>query len=184
MSEKKIDLRIKRTKETIMKTFKDMIMEMDLSEICIKELTERAGINRKTFYLHYSDINDLINHFQEAMLEQLMDYAHKSIKNKDPYAIIKDSLHFYARDAELNYKLFSRIDLHLVSNNYFEKANVPLNISGFVPGTKYPYIASVFMSSAVQNIFCSWYANGQQIPIDELADYATELIFRGVDMKL
>ena len=45
----KEDLRVIRTKEAIRKTFEKIICEMDYEQITIKELTERARINRKTF---------------------------------------------------------------------------------------------------------------------------------------
>jgi len=48
---KKEDLRVQRTKEFIRKTFEEMICEMDYEQISVKELTQRAKINRKTFYL-------------------------------------------------------------------------------------------------------------------------------------
>lgn len=49
MAEKKVDLRIQRTKENIRRVFEEMICEMDYEDMSIKELTERARINRKTF---------------------------------------------------------------------------------------------------------------------------------------
>ncbi len=43
------DLRVQKTIDTIQKTFKDMICEMDYGKITVKELCERARINKKTF---------------------------------------------------------------------------------------------------------------------------------------
>ena len=45
----KEDLRIQKTREAIHKTFEEMICEMDYEQISIKELAQRARINRKTF---------------------------------------------------------------------------------------------------------------------------------------
>ena len=59
-TDKKEDLRIQKTKEAIRKAFKEMICEMDYEQISIKELTQRARINRKTFYLHYNTLDDLL----------------------------------------------------------------------------------------------------------------------------
>ena len=47
--ERKKDLRVEKTQHAIKETFKQMVLEMDASEITIKELTERAMIHRKTF---------------------------------------------------------------------------------------------------------------------------------------
>lgn len=43
------DLRYIKTENLIQHTFCDMLREMDYSQITIKELTDRAMINRKTF---------------------------------------------------------------------------------------------------------------------------------------
>ena len=60
------DLRVRKTREAIHNTFKSMICEMDYDQITIKELTERAQINRKTFYLHYNSLDDLLAELQDV----------------------------------------------------------------------------------------------------------------------
>lgn len=54
--ERKTDLRVLKTREAIKNAFREMVCEMDADEITVKELTERAMIHRKTFYLHYTCI--------------------------------------------------------------------------------------------------------------------------------
>ena len=61
---KQEDLRVRKTKEAIRRTFEDMICEMDYEKITVKELTDRAMINRKTFYLHYETLDDLLEELQ------------------------------------------------------------------------------------------------------------------------
>ncbi len=48
-----------------------LITEKPLEKITIKELAERADIDRKTFYLHYSSISGVIIEMQEEMLNRL-----------------------------------------------------------------------------------------------------------------
>ncbi len=54
------DLRVRRTLRSIRQAFYTLIMEKSFSEISITELTELAEVNRKTFYLHYTSLDDLI----------------------------------------------------------------------------------------------------------------------------
>ncbi len=49
------------TKKAIKVTFARMLREKPLSEITVKSLSERCGINRNTFYYHYEDIPSLLN---------------------------------------------------------------------------------------------------------------------------
>ena len=53
------DVRTQRTKAAIRNALEEMIVEMDAHRITVSELTKRAGIHRKTFYLHYETIEDL-----------------------------------------------------------------------------------------------------------------------------
>ena len=60
MRERSKDLRVRRTLTSIRKSFYELVLEKNYNEISITELTDRAGINRKTFYLHYSSLDDLV----------------------------------------------------------------------------------------------------------------------------
>lgn len=48
------------TDKAILQTFETLLNEKNLDDITVKELVERCGINRKTFYRHYHNIPDLI----------------------------------------------------------------------------------------------------------------------------
>ena len=46
----------------------------DLEYITVKEICEKAGVNRSTFYLHYETIDDLVNEAVETMNQRFMSY--------------------------------------------------------------------------------------------------------------
>ena len=71
-----IDLRIQKTQEAIKSTFKKMICEMAADKITIKELTDRARIHRKTFYLHYTSIEALY----QDMMSEIADGYYKEME--------------------------------------------------------------------------------------------------------
>ncbi len=48
------------TKKEIKNTFLEMLEDMPLNQITVKDLTKRCGINRNSFYYHYQDIPTLI----------------------------------------------------------------------------------------------------------------------------
>ena len=68
MNREKTDLRVIRTRKAIRDAFCDMIMEMDFQDITIKELTQRAMINRNTFYLHYESLKHSCRNFRMKSL--------------------------------------------------------------------------------------------------------------------
>lgn len=64
----KRDRRLVRTKKAIIAALMQLLTEKDLSEITVTELSECAGINRKTFYLHYDRVEDIIEDFGEDII--------------------------------------------------------------------------------------------------------------------
>lgn len=62
------DRRIIRTKQLLKDKLLDLISENGMDQVTVKELTERAGLNRGTFYLHYRDIQDFCEQYTEEML--------------------------------------------------------------------------------------------------------------------
>lgn len=46
----------------------------DLQYITVKEICEKAGVNRSTFYLHYETIDDLLNETMESVNQRFHSY--------------------------------------------------------------------------------------------------------------
>lgn len=67
MSAKK-DHRTRVTKMLIRHTFTDLLRQKPIQSISIKELCDGAGINRGTFYAHYTNIYDLLEKIEAEML--------------------------------------------------------------------------------------------------------------------
>lgn len=51
---------MKNTKELIVNTFMNLVMERPLEKITIQDIADQCGINRNTFYYHFDDIYSLI----------------------------------------------------------------------------------------------------------------------------
>lgn len=57
-----------------------LLEEKDIEYISVKELCEKAGVNRSTFYLHYETIGDLLEEATEYVLNQFLSYFDRSPK--------------------------------------------------------------------------------------------------------
>ena len=73
MADKKSDLRVVRTRKLIRDAFMDMVGEVGVARITVKDLTERAGINRKTFYLHFESIEALYDSVMNEVMNDFFD---------------------------------------------------------------------------------------------------------------
>lgn len=51
-----------------------LLAEKDLQFVTVKEICERAGVSRSTFYLHYGTIGDLLDECLDAVMERFLSY--------------------------------------------------------------------------------------------------------------
>ena len=63
------DSRTKLTQSLIRQAFTGLLQQKHIQRITVKELCQKAGINRSTFYAHYMDIYDLLQKLEEDMVE-------------------------------------------------------------------------------------------------------------------
>ena len=61
-----MDIRIEKTKTALHNTFLELRSRKPLEKITIKELCEKAQINKSTFYSHYKDIYDLSDQLETS----------------------------------------------------------------------------------------------------------------------
>jgi AcrR family transcriptional regulator len=52
---RRVDRRIQRTRQVLQQAFRDVVQDKGFAATSIREITERANINRGTFYLHFAD---------------------------------------------------------------------------------------------------------------------------------
>ncbi len=56
------------------KAFLELLEKKDFAYITVKEICERAGVNRSTFYLHYETISDLLEESSQYIIKQFTDF--------------------------------------------------------------------------------------------------------------
>ena len=68
-----MDLRIKRTKNSIINAFIELRAKKPLERVTVKELADLACINKATFYTHYKDIYDLSEQLENEAVQNVLD---------------------------------------------------------------------------------------------------------------
>lgn len=86
-----MDLRVKKTKRAIRSAFYELIKEKPLEKITVKEIAERAEINKTTFYAHYETVYDLVDQLeQEAVAEVISQINTAQSLLSDPRSFVKE----------------------------------------------------------------------------------------------
>ncbi len=71
------DRRFYKIKKDIRGAFMTLVLQKDhYSDISITEVAELADINRKTFYLHYDSIDDILTEYADDLSADFMNYLY------------------------------------------------------------------------------------------------------------
>jgi AcrR family transcriptional regulator len=176
------DLRVQKTRRAIRKTFAAMICEMDYDRVTIKELAARAQINRKTFYLHYLSLDDLLGEMQHELVEGFLKQTSSLHGLRDIAAYIKEFF-LYTTDHEvLKQRILCSGSYRFLSDKVVEKVIHKNRNHKAGPGfDKYTEnIIIAFLTSSVLEIYRQWVEDNRKIPIEKMIETTTQLICDGI----
>ena len=174
------DLRVTKTLEAIDTTFRIMMLEKGFAAITVKELCERARINKKTFYRYYETLEDLL---AEVMAGYAASWRKRTGHLRLPEDFAQVTREFFLFGAEQD-DLYDAITCDPAwdaiqrglqddaSGEHVE--NVP---EGYTPERW--HLVYAWQSGAVLNMYRAWVADGKTIPVEEVAEYAVKLIMEG-----
>lgn len=197
MEANETNLRVMRTKEAIKSALLDLSEENGLDTITVIDLTLKAKINRGTFYLHYENLENLIDECYEDFISMLYDLF--EMKEEDLFK--KAGWHFPIVDPispfivsilkfiKYNRKLYTflwitqsntyyRTKLRLcVRDILFYDENALINNADLHVPDSY-YFAYVY--SSFKGVIAQWAAGNCQESPEEIAEVLSTLNHKGI----
>jgi len=175
------DLRVTKTLEAIDTTFRTMMLEKGFAAITVKELCERARINKKTFYRYYETLEDLL---AEVMATYAASWRKRTAHLRMPDDMEEVTREFFLFGAEQDafydaitcdpaWDAIQRSLQDDASGEHVE--NVP---AGYTPERW--HLVYAWQSGAVLNMYRTWVADGKKSDVDEVANLAASLICNGL----
>ena len=178
MRERSKDLRVRRTINSIRRAFFELVLEKNYNEISITELTERAGINRKTFYLHFSSLDDFVSEIEEEIVTDILDHIGKSAEEQDLAGCITNFYLYLESCNEVQQKLLCDEHYSFFYESVTEGVLRSVPFVKFFERTEYPSIVRSYTIS-ITFIYRDWLKNGKQIPFDILTNQASRIVENG-----
>ncbi len=68
-----MDIRIKKTKNSIINAFLELRAQKSIEKITVKELCEKAMVNKSTFYSHFSDLYALSEYLEIQLTNEILE---------------------------------------------------------------------------------------------------------------
>ena len=178
----KIDIRVKKTKERLKSTLLSLMHSKSIDRISISEICRESGINRNTFYQHYTDIRDLLGEIEGEFMESLFSavtISGDSIRSvKDIMLLLLETIKQHQDICLLLFsdngdKNFLRNILMFALPSAVENWVKELGMNEDEATVLYLYI----MGGAV-NVIEAWMKEEVQAPLDEVADKLNSLIMK------
>ncbi len=102
-----MDLRVEKTIKSIFNTFLEMRAKNPLEKISVTELSNKAMINKATFYLHFKDIYDLSDCLESELVNSIIDKIAPEDFVNDPIMAIDTLTEAYAAKKNMIQILFA-----------------------------------------------------------------------------
>lgn len=189
---KQTDRRVIRTKREIFNSLTQLLEQKSIDEITVKEITDLAGINRGTFYLHYVDKYDLLEKSVNEIIYEMRDLGkvilHKVSENEDP-EMVKEEVIKSMSDIFDYVKNNHRFIRCLMSENstylFHHKFNEILK-DHFVEKMQGPSlkVLTVYLVSAAsyayQGLIQTWLESDMSETPREMGEIGFEIIYRNM----
>lgn len=173
------DARIRYTKMVIKEQFASLLQEKPLNKVTVKEICERAEINRATFYRYYNDPYDLLEKIEQEFLEDMYDRLEHSVSIgfKKTFLLMlekmKENINLYQAlfsengDRQFIEKLLILCYKKHAVNMHQKFYKLPFHQQDFL---------YYFIAQGCGGILTQWVAGGMEIPMEEVADFAEKLV--------
>lgn len=188
-----VDVRIVKTKKVIKKSLFNIMIEEGIDAVTVKKLTDKAQINRGTFYRHYDNIESLIDDYYDDFIVELYHIFNRSVQEQKETST-KDNFSSYLilnvlEYIEKNFKIFELLWLTGKGKKYREK------LSAFVKDILFyheyalankndlPVPESYYLSyviSAFMGVIIKWIDDGCKEPSEEIAQILFTLQHNGI----
>ena len=181
-----MDKRISKTRDAIIDAYLELIFEKKDQKITISELAQRANIARKTFYLHYESLEDIMRDAAHRKIDELLHILEKKRFFSNPFEtdvvfqsvnqLMEPDIEFYRFLSRENPNTFfwtevKRIIISTTVEVYQDKVDFPAQ--------ELRLYAEYFVAGAVA-VYVAWLRGELTLPLSDLARISGEATSHGI----
>ena len=177
------DLRVVKTITGIKEAFETLICEKDYESITVKELCDRARINKKTFYHYYETLDALLAELQTELsagfIERVKDYALPDDLDK-----VNREFFVFASEQGLAYE---KITCGGAYRHNRDEMTGKVNDAAWSKSKKYASLSDFektvlmeFINGSVLSAYRQWVENSKKKPLDEVVELTNRIVLGGV----
>lgn len=170
------DRRVIRTKAAIREAFLSLLQKKNAEEITVTELAREANIERKTFYLHYNNIGDIIDEIETVVIDMIAEGTKGlSVNSREFFSaltgIMSENFDYFAlimKDpAYITYQNRSQNILRSALMEHYRKTT-DLD-------RDHLELYADFYAAGISSIYIHWMQYGQKLSLDDLTDFVYQM---------
>ena len=172
-----------RSRKLINEALADLLTEKPLDKITVTDVVSRADINRGTFYAHYRDIPDVVDHLiqqtfsaiRDALMDQRPTPANVGLTLLSTIQkILEEDPVFYGKILNSGAASIMQEQLVRIVMDFMLEHK-----ERFYPGSQEEYqIAIRFCAGGLSNLYRDWFSGKLPYTLEELTQIGETLIRR------
>lgn len=160
-----------KTRKNLMDAFWILYCEKRMEKITVREITDKAGYNRGTFYEYFTDVYHLLDELEKELIPDLHELPQFTLANTGTVGMPMDSFFSFYNEKSQYYSVLLGAKGDPGFAPRLKNSLKPILI-GLVPLEKQGMLetdyALEFILSAMVGILGYWHQNGQNIAEDKL----------------
>ena len=180
MSDRKIPVKI-----LLAKSFKELVCQRPIEKITIKQITDRAGVIRPTFYNHFDDKYNLL---EWILVQDILVPVQPLVAN----GMINEAMRLIFYNVEKEKEFYMHVSKMEGQNSFREMVEKGIQtllcgmleeqMRGKTPRNAWltPEHLSAYYSQTMTSIIMSWIESGMEISPDELTEVYEFVITRSL----
>lgn len=181
------DKRAQNTRKAIRGAFSTLVMKKSIDEITVKDISEEAGISRKTFYVYHDGIWSLLGEAWRDFLGKLGELV-KDLPVESDARVIAAIIERISQTLDEQYDFYHAL-LQTKNDSFLLGKAIPILKEEFrsryvnelgMDETDYDFVMD-FTLAGLMRVYQEWVKKEKRGTVEELSNRINAIVFSGVN---
>ena len=177
----KNDRRVRYTRMMLKKSLLEILQEKPIDRISVKELCERADVNRSTFYVHYGSPQELLDNIRQEMLEEIRGRRFEDYSDlMGQMTQVCDVIYEYRELLKILTDSGSHTELFFQIADIW-KEDFKQGMRKLIPTEETAELAHLYVTTGAMSVIITWAFGGFRMGRDEVVGQVYRLVMNGLN---